>query len=63
MDSKDFIADLEEENRTLRNQLAEEKEVSRRLREELRVACERKVEEVSPHPYPHLADMGVANGV
>jgi len=60
MDSKDFIADLEE-NRTLRRQLAEEKEVSRRLREELRVARERKVEEVSPNPYPHFVDMGATD--
>jgi len=52
MDPEDFIADLEEENRTLRRQLAEEKRVSRQLREELRVARERKVEEVSPPSYP-----------
>jgi len=61
MDPKDFIADLEEENRTLRRQLAEEKEASRRLREELRVARERKVEEVSPNPYPHFVDTGTTN--
>jgi len=47
MDSADYLADLEEEARTLRRRVAELEEDLREAREELRVALERKVEEVS----------------
>ena len=47
MDSEDYIADLEEETRTLRGRVAELEEELRQTREELRVALEQKVEEVS----------------
>jgi len=47
MDSADYLADLEEEARTLRHRVAELEEELREAREELRVALERKVEEVS----------------
>ena len=46
MDSEDYIADLEE-TRTLRGWVAELEEELRQTREELRMALERKVEEVS----------------
>ena len=55
MDSADYIADLEEESRTLRSRVAELEEELCRAREELRVALERKVEEVSTPSYLHLA--------
>jgi len=47
MDSADYLADLEEETRTLRCRVAELEKELREAREELRVALERKVEEVS----------------
>ena len=46
MNSEDYIADLEEEARTLRSRVTELEEELRQTREELRVALERKVEEV-----------------
>lgn len=46
MDPIDHITDLEEEARTLRRRVAELEEDLRKVREELRIARERKVEEV-----------------
>lgn len=46
MDPIDHITDLEEEARTLHRRVAELEEDLRKVREELRVARERKVEEV-----------------
>jgi len=47
MDPADYIADLEGEARTLRGRVVELEEELQQVREELRVACERKVEEVT----------------
>ena len=57
MDSDDYIADLEEEARALRQQVAELEEELRRVREELKTALDRKVEEVSPSSYPRSEGM------
>jgi len=46
MDPADYITDLEGEARTLRGRVADLEEELRQVREEIRVACERKVEEV-----------------
>jgi len=62
MNSEDYIADLEEETRTLRRRVAELEEDLRQVRGELEIALHRKVEEVSPPLYPHLImGMGDAN--
>jgi len=51
MDSTDYIADLEEELRVTKEELRTTREELCRIREELRVAHERKVEEVCvPRP-------------
>ena len=47
MDPADYITDLEGESRTLRDRVAELEEELRKVREELRVARERKIEEVT----------------
>ena len=52
MNSEDYIADLEEEARTLRSRVTELEEELRQTREELRVALERKVEEVGSFVLP-----------
>ena len=52
MNSEDYIADLEEEARTLRSRVTELEEELRQTREELRVALERKVEEVGGFVLP-----------
>lgn len=52
MDSRDYITDLEEETRTLRSRVVELEEELRQAREELKVALERKVEEVSAFIFP-----------
>ena len=55
MDPTDYIADLEEEVETLRGRVADLEEELDKVREELRLACERKVEEVSVLTYFYLA--------
>jgi len=60
MDSADYIADLEEEARTLRRRVSELEEELRETREELRVALERKVEEVS---VPRISTLQVRTAV
>lgn len=57
MDPRDYIADLEEEVRTLRGRAAELEEELRQIKEELRVANERKVEEVSLYSYFVVVDI------
>ena len=52
MNSEDYIADLEEDARTLRSRVTELEEELRQTREELRVALERKVEEVGSFVLP-----------
>ena len=52
MNSEDYIADLEEEARTMRSRVTELEEELRQTREELRVALERKVEEVGSFVLP-----------
>ena len=52
MNSEDYITDLEEEARTLRSRVTELEEELRQTREELRVALERKVEEVGSFVLP-----------
>ena len=47
MDPADYTADLEEEVQTLRSRVAELEGELHKTREELRIALERKVEEVS----------------
>jgi len=59
----DYIADLEEENRTLRSRVARLEEELRQVREDLRKALERKVEEVSVAPHSHLAGMDTTNAL
>lgn len=51
MDPTDYIADLEEEMETLRGRVADLEEELDKAREELRLARERKVEEVSVLSY------------
>lgn len=48
MDWADHIADLEEETRTLRSRVVQLEEELRVAKEELRIARERKIEEVRP---------------
>ena len=56
MDPEDYLADLEEENRTLRSRLAKAEEKVRRLEEDLRIALHRKVEEVSRLSYSRMSN-------
>ena len=53
MDPADYITDLEEEARTLRGRVTELEQELRKVSEELRVARERKVEEVTVPSYFH----------
>ena len=61
MNSEDYIADLEEEARTLRSRVTELEEELRQTREELRVALERKVEEVGSFVLPMRRRVGTTN--
>jgi len=61
MNAEDYIADLEEEVRTLRHRIAGLEENLRQVKGDLEIARHRKVEEVSPLLYPHLMSMGVTN--
>ena len=64
MNSEDYMADLEEESRTLRRRVGELEEELRRVKGELEIARHRKVEEVSLPSYPHLiTDVGETNGI
>jgi len=61
MDPEDYTADLEEELRSVRSQLAEAKEEIRQLKEDLRIARERKVEEVSVPSYSQVVGVDIMN--
>jgi len=63
MDPIDHVtdSDLEEEIRSLRGLLADAKEEIRQLKEDLRVASERKVEEVSMQSHSHFMGVDMIN--
>jgi len=62
MDSEDYIAELGEEARSLRRQVVELEDELRQVREDLMIALDRKVEEVSPSSRLYSVSMSVTNG-
>ena len=61
MDPKDYTADLEEELKSVCIQLVKTREEICQLKEDLRIACEQKVEEVSGPFYSQVVGVDTIN--